>query len=296
MFKGSMVALVTPMLQNQNIDFNSLEKLIEWHISAKTEAIIVAGTTGESATLSEAEQEKLIKHVVKQVNKRIPVIAGTGTNATHSSVERTRRAEKYDVDGCLVVTPYYNKPTQNGLYEHYRKISESTSLPIILYNVPGRTCCDLLPETVERLRNFSNIVGIKDATADMNRVTVTLQRCGNDFGIYSGDDATSLDLMQHGGHGIISVTANIVPHKMRHLCDAALKKDFVSAKNINDGLMALHKKLFLEANPIPTKWALNQMGMIEDAIRLPLLPLDPKFHDELKTALEEAGCLTESSY
>lgn len=291
MFKGSMVALVTPMKKDNTLDFDAINKLIDWHINSGTKALIIIGTTGESATLRDAEHEKYIKHVLQEVKNRIPVIVGTGTNDTYSSVERTKRAEKLGADGCLAVTPYYNKPTQKGLYEHYKKISESTGLPIILYNVPGRTCCDILPETVERLRDFSNIVAIKDATANMSRVSETLQRCGDDFGIFSGDDASALDLMQHGGHGVISVTANVAPKKMADMCDAALAKNFDAAKKINNELAELHKKLFLEANPIPTKWALYQMGMIEDAIRLPLVSLDEKFHEELKATLQKAGCL-----
>lgn len=289
MFQGSMVALVTPMQTDGSIDYKSLQHLIEWHIEEKTQAIIVTGTTGEAATLSAAEKQDLTTRVVMQVAGRVPVIAGTGTNCTRTSIENTQAAQAAGVDGCLVVTPYYNKPTQNGLYEHYKLIAEHTHLPIILYNVPGRTACDMLPATVERLAAVDNIIGIKEATGKIERCKEIIECCGSEFKLFSGDDATAMDFMLQGGHGVISVTANVAPHKMFQLCEASLSGNKELAESINAELMPLHIKLFLEANPIPTKWALHEMGLIPDGIRLPLLPLDEKFHAEVRAALEHAG-------
>lgn len=291
MFKGSIVALVTPMQQDGSIDKKSLHDLVEWHIAEKTDGIVVVGTTGEAATLTEDEQYDLIETVVKQVAKRIPVIAGTGTNSTQHTIKLTQNAQKAGADAALIVTPYYNKPTQNGLFEHYKMISENVALPIILYNVPGRTACDLLPETVERLAAFPTIIGIKEATGKCDRATEILKRCGKTFNIYSGDDATALDLMRLGAIGVISVTTNIAPRKMHDLCEAALSGNQALADKINAELMPLHQKLFLESNPIPTKWALHQMGRIPSGIRLPLSPLDPKFHADLKSAMQQVGLL-----
>lgn len=289
MFKGSMVAIVTPMHKDGTIDKKSLFDLIEWHIASKTDGIIVAGTTGESATLTGPEQVDLIQTVVKQVNKRVPVIAGSGSNSTQHTIELTLKAKEAGADACLIVTPYYNKPPQNGLYEHFKQVAKECSIPIILYNVPGRTSCDMLPETVERLANISNIIGIKEATGKLDRAVDILNRCGKEFAIYSGDDATALDLLLHGAHGVISVTANVAPSKMHELCTAALTGKIETAKKINDELMPLHKNLFLEANPIPVKWALHEMGVVNLGIRLPLLPLDSKFYDEVRSAMQAAG-------
>jgi 4-hydroxy-tetrahydrodipicolinate synthase len=289
MFKGSMVALVTPMLDDGTIDKNALNELVEWHVASKTSALIIAGTTGESATLEPEEQFELVSLVVKQVHGRIPVIAGSGTNSTQTTLKLTANAKRAGADGCLVVTPYYNKPTQQGLYQHYQAIAEKSDIPIILYNVPGRTACDILPETVERLANIKNIVGIKEATGKLDRAQEILKRCGKEFEIYSGDDATALELMLNGIHGVISVTANVAPAKMVAMCEAALSGDHVLAKKINAELDLLHHRLFLESNPIPTKWALHSMGKIKAGIRLPLLPLDSKYHQEVKEALQNAG-------
>lgn len=289
LFKGSMVALVTPMQEDGSIDKNALHELIEWHIAAKTAAIIAAGTTGESATLEPSEQLELISLVVKQAAGRIPVIAGAGTNSTRTTLKLAENAKKAGADACLLVTPYYNKPTQNGLYAHYKTVAEALNLPIILYNVPGRTGCDLLPDTVERLSHIKHIIGIKEATGKLDRAQDIMQRCGNDFAVYSGDDATALDLMLHGARGVISVTANIAPYKMQEMCTAALNADQATAKKINAELMLLHERLFVESNPIPTKWALQAMGKIKAGIRLPLLPLDPKYHQAIKEAMQNAG-------
>ncbi len=289
MIKGSMVALVTPMHADGSIDKKSLHELIEWHIDAKTQGIIVVGTTGEAATLTEDEQYAMISDVVAQVAGRVPVIAGTGTNSTQHTIHLTRNAEKAGADAALIVTPYYNKPTQHGLFEHYKMIAETIPLPIILYNVPSRTACDMLPETVEKIAKISNIIGIKEATGKVERTQEIYQRCGKNFAIYSGDDATALACMLQGAVGVISVTANVAPHKMHDLCKAAMTGNQTLAEQLNTELMPLHTKLFLESNPIPTKWVLNQMGLIPSGIRLPLSPLDPKFHAVLKEAMREAG-------
>jgi 4-hydroxy-tetrahydrodipicolinate synthase len=264
---------------------------VEWHIDAKTQGLVVAGTTGEAATLSQEEQHEIIESVVKQVAGRIPVIAGTGTNCTATTIKYTKAAHELGVDACLVVTPYYNKPTQNGLFQHYKALADNTSVPFILYNVPGRTGCDLLPETIERLTPFKNIIGIKEATGKLERSTDIQKRCGMDFKIYSGDDATAMDLMLQGAHGVISVTANIAPHKMQRLCEAALSGNKSLAAIINAELMPLHTQLFLEANPIPTKWLMHEMGLIPPGIRLPLVPLDAKYHQTLRDALHQSGAI-----
>jgi 4-hydroxy-tetrahydrodipicolinate synthase len=291
MFKGSIVALVTPMHTDGSIDKKAFIDLIEWHIDAKTDGLVIAGTTGESATLDTAEKQDIISLAIKQVAGRIPVIAGTGTNATHSTIKHTQAAAEAGADACLVVTPYYNKPTQNGLFQHYKAITENTSIPLILYNVPGRTACDLQPETAERLSALPTIIGIKEATGKVERTVEILKRCRQDFRVYSGDDATALDSLLQGAHGVISVTANVTPNKMHHLCEAALSGNKALAEKINEELMPLHKNLFLEANPIPTKWALHAMERIQPGIRLPLLPLDPQYHQTLKNALQQAGAI-----
>lgn len=289
MFKGSMVALITPMNADGSIDKNALHDLVEWHIQNKTDAIIANGTTGESATLDADEQFELISLVVKQVAGRIPVIAGTGSNSTRTTVKLSQQAERAGADACLIVTPYYNKPTQNGLYQHYKTVAENINIPIILYNVPGRTACDLLPETVARLAGIKNIIGIKEATGKVERAKDIMKLCDKSFAIYSGDDATGLELMQIGALGIISVTANVAPLKMAAMCAAMLSQNAAEAEKINAELMLLHKHLFLESNPIPTKWALHTMGKIQNHIRLPLLPLDSKYHQEVKEAMQTAG-------
>ncbi len=289
MFTGSMVALITPMHPDGAIDKKALHDLIEWHIASGTHAIIAAGTTGESATLDSDEQLELVTTIVKQVAGRVPVIAGTGTNSTRTTLKLTANAKLAGADACLIVTPYYNKPTQEGLYQHYKTIANQSPLPIILYNVPGRTACDLLPETVERLSHIENIIGIKEATGNIDRAKDLFNRCKNSFLVYSGDDATALELMLLGAQGVISVTANVAPEKMAKMCDAALKGQRETAEKINAELALLHENLFLEANPIPTKWALHTMKKIESGIRLPLLPLDAKYHQKVKEALQQAG-------
>src|SRR3990167_10812173 len=289
MFTGSIVALVTPMHSDGTLDKKTLCELVEWHIHCKTNALVVAGTTGESATLDMAEKQALLTCVIQQAAGRIPIIAGTGTNNTKTTVSQTQAAQHAGADACLIVTPYYNKPTQKGLFQHYKIVAEQVVLPIILYNVPGRTGCDLLPETVELLSQVPHIIGIKEATGKLQRAATIREHCGSQFDIYSCDDETALDIMLHGAQGVISVTANVAPQKMYAMCAAVLSGNTVLAKKINTELMPLHKKLFVESNPIPTKWVLQQMGKIAEGIRLPLLPLDAKYHQELKEAMLSAG-------
>lgn len=288
-FSGSMVALVTPMHENGSIDKKALHELVEWHIAEKTAALIVAGTTGESATLEANEQFELTSLLVKQAAGRLPIIAGAGTNATQSTLKLAMNAKEAKADGCLIVTPYYNKPTQNGLYEHYKLIAEKISLPIILYNVPSRTACDLLPETIERLAKIKNIVGVKEATGKLDRLKEIIARCGKSFDVYSGDDLTALSFLLNGAKGVISVTANVAPRKMQEMYQAAETGQIELAETINEELMLLHTNLFLESNPIPAKWALHQMGKIPAGIRLPLLPLDSQYHEAIKKAMQQAG-------
>lgn len=290
-FRGSLVALITPMHEDGSIDKQAFCDLIEWHIQSKTDGLIISGTTGESATLEAAEQFELISLAVKQAAKRIPIIAGTGTNATRTTLILSENAKRAGADACLIVTPYYNKPTQNGLFEHYKMIAENVDIPIVLYNVPTRTGCDMLPETVERLSRLKNIIGIKEATGNIQRAQEITQRCQPHFAIYSGDDPTALELMLHDAQGVISVTANVAPAQMHDLCEVALKGDKQLAEKINAKLMPLHRALFLEPNPIPTKWALCKMGKIKPGIRLPLLPLDNRYHQEVKEAMQNAGVI-----
>jgi 4-hydroxy-tetrahydrodipicolinate synthase len=291
MIAGSMVALVTPMDAQGRLDWDALSKLVDFHLQEGTNAIVAVGTTGESATLDVNEHIEVIRRVVDQVAGRIPVIAGTGANSTREAVELTTNAKTAGADACLLVTPYYNKPTQEGLYQHFRHIAEAVAIPQILYNVPGRTVCDMLPETVERLSKISNIVGIKEATGDLQRGQEVLDRVDSDFLVYSGDDATAVELMLIGGKGNISVTANVAPRAMSELCAAAMAGDAVTARAINDRLMPLHKTLFIESNPIPVKWALQEMGLMVEGIRLPLTWLSPRCHEPLRQALRQSGVL-----
>ncbi|CAI3789466.1 4-hydroxy-tetrahydrodipicolinate synthase [Pseudomonas sp. MM227] len=291
MIAGSMVALVTPMDAQGRLDWDSLSKLVDFHLKEGTHAIVAVGTTGESATLDYEEHIKVIEHVVKQVNGRIPVIAGTGANSTREAVELTRNAKKAGADACLLVTPYYNKPTQEGLYQHFKHIAEAVDIPQILYNVPGRTACDMLADTVVRLSSVPNIIGIKEATGDLARAKDIISRVDSDFLVLSGDDPTAVELILLGGKGNISVTANVAPRAMADLCNAALKGEAELARAINDKLMPLHKNLFLEANPIPVKWALHEMGLMPEGIRLPLTWLSATCHEPLRQALRQSGVL-----
>lgn len=289
MFQGSIVALVTPMHADGSIDQQALAGLIEWHVHAHSQALVIAGTTGEAATLNEEEHYALIAFAVKQAAGRIPIIAGTGSHSTQKTIQLSLSAQKAGAQACIIVTPYYNKPTQNGLYQHYKMVAEQLSLPIILYNVPSRTSCDLLPATVERLAELPSIIGIKEATGKLERAIDLRQRCPSHFCIYSGDDATALEWILHGAQGVISVTANIAPAQMQQLCQHALNKNKQHAEKINQALEGLHHSLFLETNPIPVKWALEQMGLIAAGIRLPLTPLDQRYHQAIKTAMQQAG-------
>lgn len=291
MFHGSMVALVTPMHEDGRIDEDSLARLVEMHVTQHTDAIVTVGTTGESATLDETEHCHLIHRTVELAAGRIPVIAGTGANSTREAIDLTRCAMEAGVDACLLVTPYYNKPTQEGLYRHFRAIAEAVPVPQILYNVPGRTACDMLPETVERLAAISNIIGIKEATGDLERARTILECCGERLDVYSGDDATALELILLGGKGNISVTANVAPAAMHEMCAAALAGDRERALVANRPLEELHRALFVESNPIPVKWALHEMGLIPPGIRLPLTPLAEAHRESLREALRRAGFL-----
>ena len=292
MFHGSMVALVTPMFGDGTIDEDSLRRLIDFHVENHTDAIVSVGTTGESATLDEAEHCHVVRRTVEMAAGRIPVIAGTGANSTREAIVLTRCAMEAGVDACLLVTPYYNKPTQEGLYLHFRAVAEAVPVPQILYNVPSRTACDMLPATVERLSTISNIVGIKEATGNLERAREIMDRCGDRLDVYSGDDATAMELMLLGGKGNISVTANVAPAGMHDLCAAALAGDRVRAEAINRPLEILHRVLFVQSNPIPVKWALHEMGLIPPGIRLPMTPLAAEFHDTVRQALRQAGVLT----
>ncbi len=286
---GSMVALVTPMNENETVDYTALASLIEWHIAAGTQAIVAVGTTGESATLDMSEHCAVIRFVVEQVAGRITVIAGTGANSTTEAIELTQCAKAAGADACLLVTPYYNKPTQEGLFLHHKKIAEAVDIPQILYNVPGRTACDMQPETIGRLAHISNIIGVKEATGDLSRVAKIQALVPANFYLYSGDDATAVDFILLGGHGGISVTANVVPDQVARAYQAALVGDATLAHQLDQPLALLHQRLFVEANPIPVKWALAQMNKINSAIRLPLTPLSKPFHGLVFEAMNQAG-------
>ena len=289
MITGSLVAIVTPMQPDGRLDMARFRELIDWHVAEGTDGIVVVGTTGESPTVDFDEHKELIRVAVDHAKGRIPVIAGTGGNSTAEAVELTESAKKAGATACLSVVPYYNKPTQEGLYQHFRKVAESVGLPTILYNVPGRTVADLQNDTVMRLAQVPGIIGIKDATANIERGTDLVKRAPRGFAVYSGEDATALALILLGGQGVISVTANVAPRLMHEMCAAALVGDVKKARDINLRLLGLHQKLFVEANPIPVKWALAQMGRIEPGLRLPLTPLAERFHDTVRGALAEAG-------
>jgi 4-hydroxy-tetrahydrodipicolinate synthase len=285
-----MVALVTPMQVDGSVDYQSLAKLVEFHIENNTSAIVSMGTTGESATLNMDEHCDVMARTVEMVNGRIPVIGGTGANSTWEAIELTRCAQQGGADACLLVTPYYNKPTQEGLFLHHKKIAESVDIPQILYNVPGRTACDMLPETVKRLSAVDNIIGLKDATGDLDRLAETQALlAGSNFELYSGDDETGTEFMLRGGHGVISVTSNVAPKAMAAMCEAALAGDRELAESLNQPLTGLHSRLFLEANPIPVKWALMEMKLIPPGIRLPMTVLAEQYHQPLREAMQQAG-------
>ncbi len=287
--QGSVVAIVTPMHADGALDLDGFRKLLDWHIKEGTDGIVVVGTTGESPTVDYDEHCLLIKTAVDHVAKRIPVIAGTGANATSEAIELSAYAKKVGADMSLSVVPYYNKPTQEGLYQHFKAIAEKVDIPQILYNVPGRTVADMQNDTVLRLAQVPNIVGIKDATANLERGAELIRRKPKDFLVFSGDDGTGLALMLMGGDGVISVTANIAARAMHEMCAAARAGEVKKAREANDRLLGLHRHLFCEANPIPVKWAAQQMGLINNGIRLPLTPLSPEFYDRVREAMHQAG-------
>jgi 4-hydroxy-tetrahydrodipicolinate synthase len=289
MFGGSTVALITPMDALGEIGYDDLRGLIDFHVGAGTEALVIAGTTGESATLTKTEHVELVERACELAADRIPIIAGTGSNSTAQTLGLSRAVDRLPVVGFLVVTPYYNKPNQEGLRKHFLAVAEAVQKPVILYNVPGRTGVDLMPDTTAKLSRHANIVAIKDATGDLERVAVLRDGCGPEFAILSGDDATAAEFMLLGGNGCISVTANVAPRKMRALCDASRQGRRDEAKRIDAELGGLHTGLFVESNPIPVKWAMQQMGLAGPGIRLPLVPLDAKYYERVRQAMADAG-------
>ena len=291
MITGSIVAIVTPMHADGSLDLPGLRRLIDFHVQQGTDAIVIVGTTGESPTVNFEEHCELIRVAVDQAAGRIPMIAGTGANSTAEAIELTRFARQVGVDAALSVVPYYNKPTQEGLYRHFRAIAEAVDLPVILYNVPGRTVADLSNETALRLAEIPNIVGIKDATGNMDRGCELIARAPTGFAVYSGDDASACALILMGASGDISVVANVAPRLMHEMCAAALAGDAIQARTLNARLLGLHRQLFCEANPIPVKWACQQLGLIDGGLRLPLTPLSPDFHARVRAAMQQAGVL-----
>jgi 4-hydroxy-tetrahydrodipicolinate synthase len=289
MITGSLVAIVTPMLEDGRLDYPRFKSLIDWHIAQGTSAIVVVGTTGESPTVDFDEHKELIRVAVEHSAGRLPVIAGTGGNSTAEAIELSESAKKAGATASLSVVPYYNRPMQEGMYQHFRKIAETVELPMILYNVPSRTVADISNDTVLRLAQLPGIIGIKDATSNMERGTDLIRRAPRNFAIYSGDDAAALPLIALGGHGVISVTANVAPRAMAEMCSAALVGDIKKAREINLRLLPLHQKLFIETSPSPVKWALAEMGMIEPGLRLPLVPLTERSYEAVREALAEAG-------
>ncbi len=294
MIKGSIVAIVTPMHPDGSLDLPGMRKLIDWHIAEGTDAIVIVGTTGESATVSVEEHCALIKLAVEHAAKRIPVIAGTGGNSTSETIKLTEYAKEVGADAALVVVPYYNRPSQEGMYRHFKAVAEAVDLPIIMYNVPGRTVADMSNDTVVRLSHITNIVGIKDATGNIARGLELLRNVDPSFAVYSGDDPTAMALMLCGGAGNISVTANVAPAAMHALCAAAMRGEIAKAVEINNKVMPLHLKLFVEPNPVPVKWAMAEMGLMPDGMRLPLAPLAAEFHDTVRGAMRDAGVLPQA--
>jgi 4-hydroxy-tetrahydrodipicolinate synthase len=288
MFRGSIVAMVTPMNRDGDVDESALADLVEFHVEGGTDAIVAVGTTGESATLDPQEHCHVIGRIVELAAGRVPVIGGTGANSTREAIHLTAMARDAGVDACLLVTPYYNKPTQHGLYQHFKAIADAVDIPQILYNVPGRTACDMLPDVVEQLSRIDNIVGIKEASGEVERFGELVSRCGPDFDVLSGEDHLALDGMVAGGRGVISVTANVAPAAMHEMCALALAGDVEGARRVDERLRDLHAAMFFESNPIPAKWALQDMGLIKEGIRLPLTPLSEIYHERVRSAIHSA--------
>lgn len=295
MISGSIVALVTPMLMDGSVDYETLHRLVEWHVKEGTDAIVSVGTTGESATLGQEEHCQVIRRTIEFVNKRIPVIAGTGANATSEALHLTKRAAEMGADACLLVTPYYNKPTQEGLYRHYMTIADGVDVAQVLYNVPGRTAVNMAVETSVRLSHHENIIGLKEAADDSaDRVASLRERCGDEFALYSGNDDSGRQFVLNGGNGVISVTANVAPKLMHQMMAAALGGDREGAAKLDRTLKLLHERLFVQSSPIPVKWALQQMGLMQEGIRLPLTWLEREFHQDVREAMRLAGVIEES--
>lgn len=291
MFRGSLVALVTPMTESGDVDHVAFGRLLDWHARQGTDGVVIAGTTGESPTVTAAEAAELLQTAVQRIGGRVPIIAGTGGNSTAESIERTRAACELGVDGVLIVTPYYNRPPQEGLYRHFSLVADASSVPLLLYNVPSRTACDLLPETIERLSFHPQIIGIKEATGSIERGAEILARCGDDFLLLSGDDATCRELVGVGAQGVITVTGNVAPRLMHEMMEAALSDDQGVAGELDGRLAGLHTALFVESNPIPVKWALTRLGLIGPGIRLPLVPLAEANHETVLAAMRRAGVI-----
>ncbi|WP_028224445.1 4-hydroxy-tetrahydrodipicolinate synthase [Paraburkholderia ferrariae] len=289
--RGSIPAIVTPMHEDGSLDLPAFRKLIDWHVEEGTDALVVVGTSGESATLDVEEHILMVRTAVEHAAGRMPIIAGAGGNSTAEAIELTKHAKAVGAQASLQVVPYYNKPTQEGMYRHFAKIAEAVDLPVVLYNVPGRTVADMANETILRLAQVPGIVGVKEATGNLDRAAHLIKHAPAGFSIFSGDDPTAIALMLLGGHGNISVTANVAPRQMSELCRAALEGDAKTARAIHMKLLSLHKNLFIESNPIPVKWALQELGRMEGGIRLPLTPLDARYHEVVRTAMREAGLI-----
>lgn len=291
MIQGSLVAIVTPMHADGSLDLPCLRKLIDWHIDEGTDGIVIVGTTGESPTVTVEEHCELIRVAVEHANKRIPIIAGSGGNSTAEAIALTTFAKNIGADASLQVVPYYNRPTQEGMYQHFKKIAESVDIPVILYNVPGRTVADMSNETMLRLAQIPGIIGVKEASGNIARDTDLIRLAPASFAVYSGDDATAMALMFCGGKGNISVTANVAPRAMHEMCTAAMAGDIAKAISINNRLIPLHNKLFIEPNPLPVKWAMQEMALIPSGMRLPLVPLSEQYHETVRAAMRESGVL-----
>lgn len=295
MFKGSLVALVTPFDQHNRVDYTALERLIEFHVEQGSDGLVIAGTTGEAATLSREEHIELLQRAVELVAGRLPVIAGTGSNSTAQTCDLSQAVADSGIDAYLLVVPYYNKPVQEGMYQHFATVADAVSKPVILYNVPGRTVADMLPATVARLAEHGNIIGIKEATGDIDRLRAIQDLVSDEFMLYSGDDFTALPFIAQGGHGVITVSGNVVPAAMAKLCALAAAGEAAAAKSLDDTLQPLNSALFVESNPIPVKWAVSQMGLIGPSVRLPLTDHDPQYHDAMRAALATAGVVLENA-